>query len=77
MTKELLIEKIKELENSEALHDIERILEIYDLERNNDNKFSFTANEIELIKEAELALETGQTYSHKEVLSIAETWFEK
>jgi hypothetical protein len=77
MTKELLIEKIKELKNNEALHDIERILEIYDLESNNDNKFSFTANEIALIKEAELALETGQAYSHKEVLSIAETWFEK
>lgn len=77
MTKELLIEKIRELENSEALHDIERILEIYDLERNNENKFSFTDSEIAMIKEAELALKTGQTYSHKEVLSIAKIWFEK
>jgi hypothetical protein len=73
-SKELLIKKIEAISDEEILAEINRVL---DFHSNEVEEYIFSPAEIELIKEAEIAIENGQVYSHHEVIEMSRGWLKK
>jgi hypothetical protein len=73
-SKELIIKKIEAISDEEILAEINRVLDFHSIE---EDEYIFSPSEIELIKEAEIAIENGQVYSHLEVLEMSRVWLKK